>query len=348
MNNHAPAAATALLATILALPACTKNYLYDRDAPESAAVPDEVSLGVLSTEPWTFDNNGGRIMRTEHFRIYTTERTPQLRENLADFLELSLHQYRTGLVNLPAPREKLDVYLMDSRPQWQRLTQQLMGERAESITLIQRGGFAARGIGVYYDLGIRDTLAIAAHEGWHQLVQRTFAEPLPIWLDEGMATRNEGFRTRGRSYQFLPWANTERYDQLRNASNIEGALIPLAELVQLRPGDLVGGEEQPLLTYYAQVWAFIHFLNEADNAKYRGALQAMITDAQAGRTRDRLVTAFDPIRANAALASRTGPDLLAAYTGKSPADLQPEYDAFIRQITRPGARDRIVAGESPL
>ena len=309
----------------------------------------ELSLGVLSEEPWEFNRFGGRVMRTEHFRIYTTERTPQLRERVAKFLELAIRHYTSAIVELPMPEEKLDVYLMDTRPQWQQLTQALMGERAESITLIMRGGYAARGIGVYYDLGVRDTLAIAGHEGWHQLVQRTFREPLPVWLDEGAATYMEGFRTRGGDYVFSAWSNMERYDTLREMVSVdETQLYSLGELVTLRPGDLAGGAEEPLLQYYAQVWALMHFLREGGGGAYEGALQAMLLDARYGRLRDRLVEAYGPARANAALASRTGPDVFAAYLGKTPEALEDEYRAFLRGITQPGVREFVVRGESPI
>jgi hypothetical protein len=69
-----------------------------------------------------------------------------------------------------------------------------MGSDAEVYLKIQRGGFAASGRAILYDIGPRDTFAIAAHEGWHQYTQKSFRAPLTVSFEEGLATYMEGFR----------------------------------------------------------------------------------------------------------------------------------------------------------
>ena len=123
---------------------------------------------------------------------------------------------------LPPPQIAMDTFMVASRPQWEDLTIRLMGERAPTYLRIDRGGFAAGGRGVFYTAGAGDdrtTLAIAAHEGWHQYTQRVMQDPLPVWLDEAMAAYCEGFRENPllpAGVEFLPWANPERFDQLRS------------------------------------------------------------------------------------------------------------------------------------
>jgi len=303
--------------------------------------------GILSVEPWTFGSSTGEIIRTTHYRIFTTEQNVAMRRRLASFLEHALTHYRTVLEPLPAPPVRLDTYLMDNRPQWERLTRQLMGSQASSLTSIQRGGFASRGIGVYYDLGLFDTCAIAAHEGWHQYTQRTFRDPLPIWLEEGIATFVEGHRWSRSTPVFQPWSNTERFDQLRRAAS-GGRLFTLDELLNSRPQDYVERADDSLLTYYAQLWAFVHFLNEGENQRYATGLRRVLRDAVAGRIRQNLTDQLGQRAAGVAMATRSGPGVFQVYFSDHQDAVAAEFDEFLRRLVVPGSRDRVVAGRSPL
>ncbi|MEM1166312.1 MAG: DUF1570 domain-containing protein [Planctomycetota bacterium] len=312
------------------------------------ATQQPVNARVLAEDTWTFNGAEGRKILTDHFRLFTTATRPKLADRMPAFLEHGLAHYRTAIVDLPPPTTaKLDVYLMDNRPQWQRVTRRLMGDRADTIDRIQRGGFAARGVGVYYDIGQRDTLAIAAHEGWHQYTQRTFDESLPIWAEEGLATYMEGFRQRDGRAVFLPWSNLERYDQLRRA-HTSGTLISLDELLAAAPEDYAGFDDERLLTYYAQVWALIHFLLEWQNGDYAGGLQQMLRDAAAGGLQARIAASFSEPEAASAVASGRGPAALTAYSGLSVDSLATEYRRFLDTLARPPVRNAVVAGRSPL
>jgi len=251
------------------------------------------------------------------------------------FLEQALTQYRTTLVALPAPRGLLDVYLLDNRPQWRRLAQWRLGRGAEAFAQLQRGGFASGGVAYYFDIGPRDTFAIAAHEGWHQYAQRTFREPLPIWLEEGVATFMEGKRRGPRGdFAFLPWANLERFDRLRDDATA-GRLLSLSTLLSISPAKTFADPSIDPLTYYAQVWALIHFLHEGDRGAHRASLGALLLDATKGQ-----------IRAHAG--SRKPQAILRTYFNMTIEEADARYQSFVRRIVQPGGRAAVVSGTSPI
>ncbi|MBL0926708.1 MAG: DUF1570 domain-containing protein [Phycisphaerales bacterium] len=338
-------AAVALAGCSMPNRALTEDASAPADRPAGDASPRP---GVIERENWSFGGVKGQVIRTEHYRLFTTEKNPVIVSRLSDFLEYALSHYRTAIVDLPSPEIKLDTYLMDNRGQWATLTKALMGEQAETLTKIQRGGFASRGIGVYYDLGLFDTLAIAAHEGWHQYTQRTFRDPLPIWLEEGLATYMEGHRWSGSAPTFRPWANLERFDQLRKA-HAGGKVMPLDELLQSQPAGLIQAVgDQQLLTYYAQVWALAHFLAEGADGRHRVELQRLLRDASEGKVRDALTARVGARGAANALSTRVGPAVFDAYFGDPTSEIASEYRAFIERLVASGGRSAVAAGRSPL
>lgn len=316
------------------------------EAPLAAPPAPAVTAGTLSTEPWTFAGQSGQIIRTQHYRIYTTEKNQILRERMSSVAEHALTHYRTAIVRLPAPPQRLDTYLMDTRPQWEAVTKLLMPEQSEQLTKIQRGGFASRGIGVYYDLGLYDTMAIAAHEGWHQYTQRTFKQPLPVWLEEGLATFMEGHRWVNSTPEFRSWTNIERFDQLRKAVE-DDKLADLPALLESSPQSFLGSVDGSLLNYYAQVWALTHFLNEGENGKYRQALRDLLTDASEGNLGKVLSIRLSARSSQLALATRSGPAVFLAYFNPDVDAAGREFEQFVRQLVSAGSRDHIVAGRSP-
>lgn len=306
------------------------------------------------TEPWSFGGAEGQILRTPHYRVFTTEESPVLRDRVPRFLELALDHYRTSAVMgdpLPVPPMRLDTYLMDNRAQWEGVTRRLLGSRAAPTLAIGRGGFATRGIGVYYDIGLYDTLAVAAHEGWHQYTQRTFKDPLPTWLEEGMATFMEGHRWQDGSPRLMPWANVQRYDTLR-AAHAEGVLLSVRDLLYKRPADLTG-DPDTLLTYYAQVWALVHYLETGQGGRYKPGLDRLLRHAAEGRLVRTLVnrglTRGESLRI---VQARRTAGLLLVYV-LDPVDerldaFEAGYASYVGRIVRLGGRDRIVQGLPPI
>ena len=104
------------------------------------------------------------------------------------------------------------------------------------------------GVAVLYNIGTRDTFAIAAHEGWHQFSGRHFKYRLPSWLDEGVAL-----------FIGRPW-------QLEDRSRLTWAMLreremPLAELEGRFSRDRASASRA-----YAISGAFVH-----DLVRKRGA-----------------------------------------------------------------------------
>jgi hypothetical protein len=321
----------------------------DPPPTDGAASPlfSSVNTEVLSSEPWRYATAEGQILRTANYRVYTTTDNLVIRSRLSAFLEHALAHYRTALAPLPAPETRLDTYLMKNRPQWERVTKQLMGPQADSLLKIPRGGYASRGIGVYYDIGIFDTLAIAGHEGWHQYTQKVFREPLPVWLEEGIATYMEGHRWVQTTPVFRPWANVQRFDQLRKAYE-RRELLPLQDLLESRPQDFLEFADDRVLTFYAQLWALVHFLNEGEDGRYSEALSRLLTDAAEGRISRRLGETLGDRAARSSLASRTGPAVFMAYFNEDIDEAAAAYGRFVQALTQTGARGPIVEGRSPI
>ncbi|MGP1346020.1 MAG: hypothetical protein ACTS3F_05030 [Phycisphaerales bacterium] len=334
----------------LAAPGCSTRIDIDGERPQADPITAAEARreGIIAREPWAFGGDSGEILRTEHYRLYTTVGDQRERERAALFLENAIDHYTSGITDLPNPPVKLDTYLMSNRVEWEQLTLRLMGEQGKDIMRIQRGGYAARGIGVYFNIGIYDTLAIAAHEGWHQYTQRTFRNPLPVWLEEGIATYMEGHRWNGGSVVFTPWGNPERFTTLRDAYNA-GRLFTLEELLSSRPQDhMSGGDEEPLLRYYAQVWALTHFLMEGEGARHRATLESVLRDAVEGTLGDRLEAGAGERASRAAMSSRGGPIVFSALFDSDLERADRAYQEFISALVAVGSRDDIASGRSPI
>lgn len=332
--------APALAAAGLAVAGCA-----DQGSPRASPAVVRSSPGPVATEDWQFDGQPGKLIRTRWYRLFTTERDADFVARMPLFLERALDQYTSAMGPLPRPPMRLDTFLMNGREQWAKLTRQVMGDQAATYLKIQRGGFSSGGRALLWSIGRHDTLAIAAHEGWHQYTQRTFKSELPPWLEEGIAVYMEGFTPDPSAPEqplFSGWANTERFDQLRRAAARDD-LIPLPRLLSISPQDLINTTTDGTLTYYAQVWALAHFLREGSGEKVRKELSTALADAAAGRlqasVRSRLGTKD---------AAPGGADLYKAYFGADLAAADKDYNAFIQKIVRPGARARIVLGLSPL
>ncbi len=318
--------------------------LSTRPAPVRADV-------VLSDEPTTIFGIEGRSILTPSYRIFLTERDPVVARRIPVFLESALAHYRTLLAPLPAPDRQMQTYILANRSQWAALTRRLVPEQAETYLKIRAGGFAAQGRALLFNIGSRATFATCAHEGWHQYTQRVFRQPLPIWLEEGIATLMEGYRwaedTPHRP-DFRPWANIDRFDRLRELV-LAGRAFSLRQLLTQRPQDLLNTvDNERALDYYAQVWALAHFLAEGDQGRYRPGLEAMLIDAQQGRFFRRVRTEAGP-HAFARLARRrVGDAPFRIYISDDIDAAEVSYASFLHKITAVGTRGAIAEGVSPL
>jgi len=342
-------------ATCTALAVCAATLLLS--CAGNAAVREEGGRpGMLAERPpiwvessaWTFQGASGMAYTTAHYRLLTTVYRDLLRDRLPGFAEASLARFSEAFPEMPTPTGGLEVFVLSSRPEWERFVTEVYGtEGLERYGAIERGGFTQRGRAVLWDIGVQDTMAILAHEGWHQYAQVSLREPLPSWLDEGLAVWAEGFRWdayRPHEPIFLPWANVERFDQLRHAASRDG-LMPLEQLLTERPQALIQVSSESTLTYYAQCWALAHFvMSDPDR---RAALGRLLEDAAAGRMMSRLEQRYGSRAARAAVLRRSGIEVWRMYFGEDLDSDNQAFAAYLKALVAPGSKNRIVRGESP-
>ncbi len=310
-------------------------------ASPGAAVESAVLAGERSREPWRYAGRDGHLIRTANYRIHTTIRYDSVVDRLPRFMEAALEHYRTAIIDLPPPPEPLETYVFHDREEWEAKTVEVIPRQAGQLRGLGRGGFSTRGIAVLYYLDwsgrSRDTLAIAAHEGWHQYTQRTFRDQLPLWLEEGLATYMEGHRwgSSDSPPEFNPRRNWERWSTLRSLVRRD-RLIPLRDLVSRSPQEFLADGKRDLLAYYAQVWALTHFLIRHDDGRHLPDLERVLIDAVEGdlvRTivrSPRVVAAGG--RGRALFRSRVGPWLLHAYFTEDLAAFEAEYEQYCRDL----------------
>lgn len=300
---------------------------------------------VAERTPWTYLGREGWEYHTPSAVVRTTVRDRAMLIRLPSFIELSQAHARHAIAPLANPQERITTYMLGTRAEWESLTQRLLGEHAGVYLAMERGGFAAGTVGVYRDIGPKDSFTIAAHEGWHQFANAALTDKLPVWLDEGIACYIEGFRWSEAdpdTPDFRPWANLERYDQLRRAAS-SGTLMSLHTLVNTRPQDHMRTDKgaDRVLTYYAQLWALVHFFRERG---YSTGLSRALVLAQDGRLLESM-----PDRDQRILRSqRVGSGILGVIApGVSLRELDEEYQRSITEIVRVGSRQRILEGRSP-
>ena len=327
-----------------------------RDGLETARSSTDVGTGGVSEEPWSFGGYEGELVTTPTHLIHHTLPESRLRRALPEFTERTLEHYRSmvtvpaGRAALPPPTERLSTYVFDNRPEWAAWTTWRLGRSAALYLAIERGGYTIDAESVLWDIGRYDTLCMLAHEGWHQYTQSVFRHPLPAFLEEGLATYAEGHRSarNGESTRFIPWRNFERFGQLRS-SNYRDRLIDLDEIITKSPQAFVSRGERSLLTYYAQVWALIHYLVEGQEGRYRDGLVRLLEDASAGRIASSLYDADRSAgRRGRMLGPNAGRAIIATYFDEDYPRFKTGYEAFIQQIVARGNGTRIWQGRSPI
>ena len=228
-----------------------------------------------------------KVLRTQHYKIYTTiDDRPDLLARIAQLMEGAMGAYHRVAGNLPPPSYPMRCYLFDNRVEWEGFTRQHAGPDASIYLKIARGGYTIHDWYVAYYIGDIGTYSVAAHEGWHQYVNREFKGRLPPFLEEGIACMFENVEWSGDLPRWNLSLNPSRALSLRRAMDA-GELFPLDKLITLHAGQIVNLSPIRIEAFYAQDWAFARYLWEGENGKYRPALQRLIADTAAG-------TVYDP------------------------------------------------------
>ncbi|HRJ50370.1 MAG: DUF1570 domain-containing protein [Phycisphaeraceae bacterium] len=322
-------------------------------APDPATIAAQTPASdrelVRGTEDWTFAGRPGRTITTPSYRLFTTLDWPWMIEAMPAFMESTLRTYHTALADLRLPERPMDTYLMANRPQWIDLCRSILGPEDRSFEQIQRGGVTLNGRAMLYNVGPRDTFALVAHEGWHQYTQSVLRDPLPVWLEEGIAAYMEGHRWNRQqaTADFLPWRNFERFEALRRASD-RSTLMSLEELLNTTPQDELARGDQRALTYYAQAWALVHFLREGAEGSHARGLATLLEDASRGRLTPAIERALGTAAARSHALRRRGPQVFKTYISRDLSRASEDYLAFIAAVVRPGSARWIAEGRSPL
>jgi hypothetical protein len=282
----------------------------------------------VHTEAWSYNNDPGELIHTDHYDIYTTIAAPDVRRHIADVMEGALGEYQRIAPGVPLKGGPLQCYVFRNREEWSDFTRRHTGVDAYIYLKINRGGYTVRDWYVSYFVGEGATLSVAAHEGWHQFCSRNFKGRLPPFLEEGIATMFEDLEFENDLPRWNLTMNRSRLQSLRRA--VEGDYIfPLGELVQKHAGNVVAESGNRIDAFYAGSWAFATFLWAADDGKYRPALRRMMSDVADG-------TVYDPtgVHQNARLPwnpSGVKP-MLEHYLGMSLDQIDAEYQKYIRKI----------------
>jgi hypothetical protein len=245
----------------------------------------------------------------------------------------------------------LDVYVLRDREQWARMTRQELRDDAGPYLAIQRGGFSWRGRAFFYDLGDDDTLSLAAHEGWHQYTQTVFKEPLPVWLEEGLASWMEGHRVSadGR-VSFAPWSNAKRHAELVRLARA-GERFSVRDMLDQTPQELLvdqAGSDASALGYYARAWALAAWLiSEPDGTTSvrRAKLRELLADAAGGRMSARVNERLG-VESNV-FRNRRGPWVFRAYVEPDLEAADRAFAEFVAAITAEGSGERVRNGLPP-
>lgn len=269
---------------------------------------------------WEFAGQRGERLVTAHYDIHTTSRSRELQSSLPGFMEAGYEHYcrLTGLAP-GVPRGPMPVYVLGTRPEWVRMTEQLTGPRSGQFTAVENGGYCHEGVCVFWDMGLLGTFTIAAHEGLHQFLHHRLRDGLPAWTEEGLSVAAEGFELSGAGARFRPESNSIRLANL-HAQLAGGRWIPLRTLLSTDAGDHVGPSAAGT-EYYGQLWSLLLLLRS--RPEYRRGLERLIADAAEGRLREALKVPTS-MGAGRAYHRGIGQAVFQRY-------IEPDLDAFERQ-----------------
>lgn len=278
---------------------------------------------------WSYNGHAGTRLDTAHYEIYTTLDDANLLAALPRLLETCYNYYRTLAPSTREPTTRMRIYIFALRRDWEHFTRRNMGPRAEVLLKIRAGGYMENGVSVVEYIANQTTFPIVAHEGLHQYLHHAGARRVPAWLNEGLAVLCEGQRWDAQGIRALdPALNPLRTNALAEAV-ARKQLIPLRELLHINAGHVVGESNRKIATYYAQVWALLRFLRDAEKGKYAGGLQELIA----------VVMNEDPeLRASAAHVDSPeqqfsfGRELFRATISRDLDAIEREYHAFIEQL----------------
>jgi hypothetical protein len=296
----------------------------------SARVP-----AIRSVSKWENKYGNGLEISTDHYRIKTTLNDMLTLRMMPAFLESAYAGYQKELPERIETVNKFDVYLFETRKQWEKFTEDFAGTHADLYKRIQKGAYCHKGACVAYYIGRNETYAAVGHEGWHQFCGRHFAYRLPSWLDEGIATLFETGAYKGNEWVFEPQTNMGRLAGMKKTLQT-GNVIPVKQLVALNPGEVIGGMDDTV-AFYSESYSLVRFLREEQFGKRLGPYQAMLLGGLRG-TWDlppeiQRVASDRNIPLTIQWNQYVGPLLFTRYITSDWDQVQGEYLTYCRKIT---------------
>jgi hypothetical protein len=311
-------AAATIFAILLCLAGCNPPVLHGPSAP-----------AITHSEPWTYSDDPGVLIHTEHYDIYTTIADPDVRRRLGDVMEGALGEYQRVAPGVPVSQKPMDCFFFRTREEWIDFTRRRTGVEAYIYMQITRGGYTKNDWYAGYWLGsIAATMSVAAHEGWHQFAYRNFKGRLPPFLEEGIATMFEDLHWENDLPRWNLAQNGSRLQSLR--SSVQGHyLYTLRQLSELHAGMVVSGSGANTEAFYSQSWAFATFLWSAEDGKYRPALRRLLSDIADGSVDDPSGAYKDKSMPWNPAAARP---MLERYMGMNFDQIDAQYKDFIKSI----------------
>jgi hypothetical protein len=233
--------------TISLLAGCTPH---PRPVPATMSAP--------TTAPWAYRQQRGTEIRTEHWIIYTTASGPKWMDSLPTFVEACYAQYQ-DLVPAPDASRSLTLYLFANGVQWDDYAAKTGMARNTIDMQSQLGGFTQRDVSAVYVTTPVETLRAIAHEGMHQYLWQHSPAEIPTWVAECLATLAEGFDQRGRQFVFEPRFNDRRFQQARQALQMNWWL-DLHQVLTLEGFEKMPNPDVAARTYLAELWTMAAFL----------------------------------------------------------------------------------------
>lgn len=282
----------------------------------------------IAFDRWSQDGFDGVNVKTDHYLIHSTIENRDTLETVARVMEGALRQYQQFAPGVRMSARPLECFIFARRGEWAEFTREHTGTDATIYLQINRGGYTVRDWYVAYFIGDVGTYAVAAHEGWHQYVARNFKSRLPPFLEEGIATMFETIDWSGSQPRWRLGSNRTRAEKLRRGIE-QNDLWPLEKLVTMHAGDVVNLPGERIELFYAQNWAFAMFLWDADNQRYRPALQRMLCDLSVGTAPETLHIRttggelWDPASAE---------PLLEHYLAMNLREIDEKYQSYLRRL----------------
>lgn len=221
---------------------------------------------------WPTKQEGGYIVvDTPHYQIKTDHDidTAQLLASHQEAFFIELYKRLGG--GKPASQVmRLQIYLFKTKEKYL----EVVGDAGKGT----QGLFSKERISAWGPVDRLDqVMGTFRHEGTHQFVDTFIGYKCPIWLNEGLA----------EFFQHATFINGQlevgqvpvvAVNVLKKAAK-DGKLIPLSKMLNLTVVEwnaAVRAENDAGYIQYYEAWSIVHFLQGADNGKYRAPLLQFI------------------------------------------------------------------------